>query len=300
MYENITDMPILAIIIPCYNEELIIKHCASEITPILKQMIEKNEISDKSYFCFVDDGSSDCTWNVISELSNGNNHIKGIRLAYNFGQQQAFRCGMVENNADIYITIDCDLQDDITIIPLMVEKYKKNNVDVVYTVRSNRDTDSFPKKFFADVFYNTYSVFGIRALKNSADFKLVSRKVVDILKQFKECNVYLRGLIYTLGLNYDIICYRRQPRILGFTKFTLGKQLELAVNGITSLSIMPIRYISLFGIFVIICGFIKSSDIFLIGGINLLAIGIIGEYIGTIAVETRNRPKWIISERKNY
>ena len=195
-------IPKLALIIPCFNEEEIIEISAQKLLSVLSDLKEKGSVSKDSYICFVDDGSTDNTWDKIQEISRNNNSIQAIRFACNFGHQKAIMAGMCENSADIYITLDCDLQDDIEIIKEMVNKYKENNVDVVYSVRSSREKDGFFKKITAQVFYKFCSFLGIKTLYDSADFRLVTNKVVSVLTQHNEFNLYLRALIYKYSFKY--------------------------------------------------------------------------------------------------
>ena len=290
--------PVLAIVVPCYNEEEILKKSAETLLDVIKNL--NNKISENSYICFVDDGSSDKTWDILNELMEKSNQIKAIRFACNFGHQKAMMCGMVENEADIYITIDCDLQDDINVISKMVETYLTKDVDVVYGVRNDRSTDSFFKRITAETYYKMMSQIGVKEIPNCADFRLVSKNVVEVLRNYKENDIYLRGLIYSLGFRYEKIYYKRLERIGGTAKYNFERMLNLAGAGITSSTITPVRIILFLGIFVILTGIIKTSSTTLLGGLNLFAIGVVGEYIAKTNMEVRNRPNWIIKEKKNY
>ena len=294
------NLPVLAIITPCYNEEEIISDSISKLSKILNNLISANIISKNSYISVVDDGSVDSTFDKLSDLSKENNKLKIIKLACNFGHQKAMLCGLISNNADIYITLDSDLQDDINVIPEMIEKYKNKNVDIVYTIRNNRNNDSFCKSFFADMYYVFAKFMGVKGIKNSADFRLVSDKVVSVLKNITENNLYLRGLIYSFGFKYDVVHFKRAKRLSGETKYTLPKQFDLAINGITSCSSFPVKLILIFSIVCFVMCFIKHSEIFFVGGLILFSLYIIGEYISKTYTESKNRPPFVISDKINY
>lgn len=295
-----TDIPTFAIVIPCYNEEQIIKESSEKLLEILNNLISEKKISPESYICVVDDGSTDKTPEILQDMMANTKQIKMIRFACNFGHQKAIMCGMVENDADIYITIDCDLQDDINVIPQMVETYLTKDVEVVYGVRNDRSTDSFMKRITADAYYKIMEQMGVKEIPNCADFRLVSKKVVDVLRNYKENDIYLRGLIYSLGFRYEKIYYKRLERIGGTAKYNFTRMINLASAGITSSTSTPIRIILFLGVLVILAGILKTSSTTLIGGLNLFAIGVVGEYISKINIEVKNRPNWIIKEKKNY
>ena len=290
--------PKLALIVPCFNEAEIIE-ISQKLLSVLDDLKEENLVSNDSYICFVDDGSADKTWEKIQELSKNNNSIQAIRFACNFGHQKAIMAGMCENSADIYITLDCDLQDDLNAITEMVKKYKENNADVVYSVRSSREKDGFLKKITAQVFYKFCSFLGIKTLYDSADFRLVSNKVVSVLKQHNEFNLYLRALIYKYSFKYDIVYFERQKRVGGSPKYNFVSSFNLAINGITSFSIRPIRMILILSLLILLISVIKKSEIFFVGGLNLFAIYIVGEYLFANLIETKKRPNYVISEKIN-
>ena len=290
-------LPKLALIVPCYNEEEIIKESAEKLLSILKDLTKNSAVAQDSYICFVDDGSADNTWNLLQDISIENSCIKAIRFACNFGHQNAIMAGMCENSADIYITLDCDMQDDPNKIFEMIQKYKENNVDVVYGVRSSRETDSFLKRITAQMFYRFCSFLGIKSLYDHADYRLVTDKVVNVLRAHKEFNLYLRALIYKYSFKYDIVYYTRLKRIGGTPKYNFIKSFNLAINGITSFSQRPVRIILFLSIITFIISLVIRSEIFFVGGLNLFAIYIVGEYLFANSVEIKNRPKYVISEK---
>lgn len=309
--------PVLSIIVPCLNEEEIIEKSYSELSYVLKTLIEQQKISSDSYICFVDDGSSDKTWELISELSK-NNDIKGLKLSRNFGHQAAQLAGLTQNEADIFITIDADLQDDTNTIIEMVNKYHQG-CEIVYGIRSDRNSDRFLKRNIAQFYYKLAQFLGVNGIYNHADFRLMSKKVVNILKELKECNVYLRGLVPSLGFKSACVYFSRRKRIAGVTKYNMFSQFALAIEGITSFSIKPLRLITALGFICFFIAIIMSAfsiisyfnekivsgwtslfiSIYFLGGIQLLSVGIIGEYIGKIYKETKQRPKFIIEEQSN-
>lgn len=309
------EKPVLAIITPCLNEEEIIEKSYSELSSVLKTLIEQNKISSESYVCFIDDGSSDKTWALISEVSK-NKDAKGLKLSRNFGHQAAQLAGLTQSEADIFITIDADLQDDTNTIIEMVDKYHRGN-EIVYGVRSDRNSDSFLKRHISQFYYKLAQFLGVNGIYNHADFRLMSKKVVDILKELKECNVYLRGLIPSLGFKSCCVYFSRKKRIAGEAKYNFFSLSALAIDGITSFSVKPLRLITALGFFCFFVAILMSAyslisyfvgkivpgwaslfvSIYFLGGIQLLSIGILGEYIGKIYKETKQRPKFFIEER---
>lgn len=311
MLEN----PILAIIVPCYNEEEVVKQTYFELSAVVQALIESEKISSQSYICFVDDGSTDKTWEKILKLSKYND-AKGLKLSRNFGHQSAMLAGLIQSEADIFVTIDADLQDDVKAISAMVDEYL-NGSDIVYGVRNNRSSDGFLKRNLAQLYYKLSKTMGINGIYNHADFRLMSRRVVDILKNLKECNLYLRGLIPSLGFKSSVVYYSRLKRIAGSAKYNFFSLSALAIDGITSFSIAPLRLITIVGLFSFLVAILMSIfsvysyfhfnkvpgwaslfvSIYLLGGIQLLSIGIIGEYIGKIYKETKKRPNFILEAK---
>lgn len=308
---------ILYLVVPCYNEELVLEETTKQMCKKLKKLISKKIISNKSKICFVDDGSSDNTWNIISDLSNKNNMVVGIKLSHNRGHQNALLAGLMEvkKYADMVITIDADLQQDINAIDRFVEEYYKGN-EIVYGVRTSRNTDTFLKKLTSQIFYKIMSKFGCESIKNHADYRLTSKRVVDELEKYKESNLYLRGLFPYMGFKSSIIYFDVFDRYAGKSKYNFSKMLTLATDGITSFSILPIQivfsfgtiitFISLLLLMIILILFLCNRVtlglniiiccMFLVCGIIVTCLGVIGEYIGKTYFETKQRPKYSIEE----
>ncbi len=305
----------LYLVIPCYNEEEVFPETLKRLTEKLNDMIHNNLISEKSRMLFVDDGSKDKTWQLIEEACQKNTLVCGVKLSRNKGHQNALMAGLTtaKDYADMVISMDADLQDDINAIDKFVEKYYEG-CDIVYGVRSSRKKDTFFKRFTAEAFYKVMSLFGVEIVFNHADYRLMSKRAIDGLMEFKEVNLFLRGIVPMIGYQTGIVEYERSERFAGESKYPLKKMLNFAFDGITSFSIKPIRMITGVGVLmssislvVLIVGFILKlcsitftsfypicSVIFLVGGIQLIAIGIVGEYIGKIYMETKARPKFFI------
>ena len=310
--------PVLYMVIPCYNEEAVLPITAPLFREKLRQLTEKGAISEKSRILFVNDGSKDRTWEIIRDLARQDEHFLGICQSRNRGHQNAVLAGLMEAKdlADITISIDCDGQDDINAMDRMVEAYA-GGAEVVYGVRSRRDTDTFFKRFTAEGFYHLMHWMGAEVVFNHADYRLISSRVLQEFANFKEVNLFLRGLIPLVGFTSTSVYYERHERLAGESHYPLGKMLALAFNGITSLSVKPIRMITALGCIVSLLGFLAviwaivmavtgqtiagwASTVCIIcflGGIQLLSLGVIGEYIGKIYLETKQRPRYIISER---
>lgn len=311
-------MPKLIIVIPCYNEEKVLPITSKLFLDKLMSLIERGMVSCDSKVLFVNDGSKDDTWNIICELARQNKHFMGICQSRNRGHQNAVLAGLMEamNKCDITISIDCDGQDDINAMDDMVEAYA-SGCDVVYGVRSKRDTDTFFKRFSAQSFYKLLNWMGVETVYNHADYRLLSNRVLIEFSKFEEVNIFLRGMIPLVGFKSTSVYYERHERIAGESHYPLGKMLGLAFDGITSLSIKPIRMIMGLGFIIAFASFIgviwsvvcallgntvagwasTTSIVCLVGGIQMLSIGVIGEYIGKIYLETKRRPRYIISER---
>ena len=310
--------PKLAIIIPCYNEEDVLPITSKLFRNQLNEMIAEGKIAAESYILFINDGSKDSTWEIIKKLAGTDDCFRGISQSRNRGHQSTLLAGLMEvkDDCDITISIDCDGQDDITAMSQMVEEYL-NGAEIVYGVRSKRDTDPFFKRFTAESFYKLLRLMGAEVIFNHADYRLVSTKVLKEFADFKEVNLYLRGMFPLVGFKSTSVYYERTERIAGKSHYSFLKLLRLAMEGITSLSVTPIRFITGLGTIISIPGFIgiiccavrffsrqpvtgwvcAVSFICLIGGIQLVCLGILGEYIGKIYLETKNRPRFIISER---
>lgn len=310
--------PILYIVVPCYNEEEVLPITSVQFLEKINFLIHENKISDESRIMFVNDGSKDNTWNIIKALASEDRHYTGIAQSRNRGHQNAVLAGLMESKdkCDITISIDCDGQDDINAIDAMVEEYL-NGAEVVYGVRNSRETDTFFKRTTAQGFYKLLKFMGVEVVYNHADYRLISSRVLQEFSNFKEVNLFLRGMIPLVGFKSTSVYYKRNERLAGKSHYPLKKMLELAFDGITSLSVKPIRIITSLGFFIAIVSFIGviwaivtafmgrsvpgwASMICIIcflSGIQLLALGVIGEYIGKIYMEAKARPRYIISER---
>ena len=310
--------PVLYIIIPCYNEEKVLPITAPLFKQEIMKLINRNIISVKSKIMFVNDGSKDQTWNILCELAKKDDCFLGISQSRNRGHQNAVLAGLMESKdqCDITISIDCDGQDDINAMDSMVEEYLKGN-EFVYGVRSRRDTDTFFKRFTAESFYKLLNWMGVEVIYNHADYRLISSRVLQEFANYKEVNIFLRGMVPLVGFKSTIVYYERHERIAGESHYPLSKMLSLAFDGITSLSIKPIRMITGVGFVIAVLSFIgvlwsfveyfigetvngwasMTSLICFIGGVQLLCLGILGEYIGKIYLEVKARPRYIISDR---
>ena len=309
------EIPSLYLVVPCYNEEEVIEHSAQILNDNLCKLISEGIIKDTSKVIFVNDGSKDKTSTMITEMCHSNPKFGLLNFSRNFGHQAAILAGMLFSReyADCTITIDADLQQDIGKVPEFIEAYRKG-AEVVYGVRNDRNTDGFFKKFTAGCFYNLMKFFGCDVLANSADYRLMSKKALDILSQYEESNLFLRGLIPLMGLSSDIVYFDVKDREAGQSKYTLKKMINLATNGITSLSVKPISMITgaglimvLFSIIMIVIALVDYFtgkavagysttiiSIWLVGGCLMTAMGVIGEYIGKMYIETKKRPRYII------
>ena len=310
--------PVLYIVIPCYNEEAVLPITAPQFLEKMNCLIEKEMISGDSRILFVNDGSKDETWNIIKSLARQDRHFMGISQSRNRGHQNAVLAGLMEakDKCDITISIDCDGQDDLNAMDAMVEEYLAGN-EVVYGVRSSRETDTFFKRFTAQSFYRLMKIMGAEVVYNHADYRLISSKVLRELAEFKEVNLFLRGLVPLVGFQSTTVEYERHERLAGESKYPLKKMISLALNGITSLSVQPLRLITGFGVVVAVLSFVgviwalicallgrtvsgwasMTCIICFVSGVQLISLGIIGEYIGKIYMETKGRPRYIISER---
>ena len=308
----------LNIIIPCYNEEQVLPITSDLFLEELNDLITKGKISNDSRIMFVNDGSKDSTWNIIQELSEKDEHFIGISQSRNRGHQNAVLAGLMESKdqCDITISIDCDGQDDIKAMEAMVDAYR-NGAEVVYGVRSKRDTDTFFKRFTAEGFYKVLQMMGVEVVFNHADYRLISSRVLQEFAKFEEVNLFLRGLVPLVGFNSTCVYYERHERMAGESHYPLSKMLALAFDGITSLSIKPLTMITSLGLIVSLISFIgviwtiiahasggtvtgwasTTCIICFLGGIQLISIGVLGEYIGKIYLEVKHRPRYIISER---
>ena len=306
---------ILNLVIPCYNEEEALPYTKIELDKKMNSLIKKELISSDSNVVLVNDGSRDKTWNIITDFHNENNMYVGINLSRNKGHQNALLAGLIYSSktSDISISMDADLQDDINAIDDMIDKYK-NGADIVYGVRNSRKKDTFFKRFTAESFYKFMSKMGVEIVFNHADFRLMSKRAMEALSEYREVNLFLRGIVPELGFKTDISYYSRNERVAGSSKYPLKKMISFAVDGITSFSVKPLRIIASIGFLILVLSFIMLiyaltmklcgntvsgwtfivCSIWLIGGIQTLCLGVIGEYIGKIYNETKKRPRYII------
>lgn len=313
------DKAALYVVVPCYNEEAVLHETSGRMLELFDKMESDGLISPESRIVFVDDGSRDKTWSIIAELSDKEKRINGVKLAHNAGHQNALLGGLmtVKDECDCAVSIDADLQDDINVIPEMVQKFL-DGCDVVYGVRNKRDTDTFFKRTTALGFYKLIGAMGVETVYNHADFRLMSSRALDALAEYPEQNLFLRGIVPTIGYKTDCVYYDRGERFAGESKYPLKKMLSFAFDGITSFSVKPIKMIwsagaiiTFFAIIAAICvlifkltGHINSGwsslmiSIWFLGGVQLLSVGLIGEYIGKVYKETKHRPRFIIETYK--
>lgn len=308
---------LLTVVIPCYNEEEVLPETIKELSQIMTELISSNQINSQSKLLFVDDGSIDKTWSLIQKYSKDNELITGIKFSRNYGHQNALLAGMTTavQHSDMIITIDADLQDDVNAIYEMVSKYHEG-IDVVYGVRNSRETDTAFKRQTALAFYGLMSKLGVDMVPNSADYRLMSKRATEGLLSFKERNLFLRGMVPLVGYPSAKVYYARKERFAGESKYPLKKMIKFALDGITSFSTVPIKLITNLGlliVFVGICLFIYAiirkvegqveagwtslmASMWLIGGIQLVCLSVIGEYIGKIFTEVKQRPRFTIEE----
>lgn len=306
---------ILYIVVPCYNEEEVLFETSKRLKEKIESLQERTLITAESRIMFVDDGSRDKTWEIISELVKADEVFSGVKLSKNRGHQNALLAGLMtaKQYADCVISMDADLQDDIDAVDEFIEKFNQGN-DVVYGVRSSRDTDTAFKRVTAQGFYKFMKMLGVDIVYNHADYRLMSKRALDALEQYKEVNLFLRGIVPLVGFKWDTVEYERHERFAGNSKYPLRKMLSFAFDGITSFSIRPIRIITSLGFLIFIASLISilvllvlklfgstvqgwttlMASIWMIGGIQLLSLGVIGEYIGKIYKEVKQRPRYVI------
>lgn len=310
----------LYMVIPCYNEQEVLPETSKRLKEKLSTLVKAGKIDPESRIIFVNDGSKDRTWEIIRRLHEEDPVFGGINLSRNRGHQNALLAGLmtVKDHADMAISMDADLQDDINAIDEMVEKYL-NGIDIVYGVRSSRAKDTFFKKATAEGFYKLMNTMGVNTVFNHADYRLMSKRALEGLAEFREVNLFLRGIVPMIGYSTDVVYYERGERFAGESKYPLGKMLSFAIEGITSLSTKPIRMITFLGffIFLVSIGILIYSlvrhfmgativgwttlmvSVWAIGGLILLSLGVVGEYIGKIYLETKARPRFLIEEFLN-
>jgi glycosyltransferase involved in cell wall biosynthesis len=307
----------LSLVVPCYNEEAVLPETISRLTRLLEHLVENNLVDAGSHVIFVDDGSRDRTWQIIQDASANSQAVHGIKLSRNRGHQNALLAGLPDTKGDVAISVDADLQDDLDAIEKMIVAHRQGS-DIVFGVRKSRDTDTFFKRFTAEGYYRLLERFGVEVVFNHADYRLMSRRAIEALREFNEVNLFLRGIIPQLGFPSSIIYYDRAERFAGESKYPLGKMLALAWQGITSFSTVPLRMITALGFLISFVSFGITlwalfirlfSDqavpgwtstvvpIYLLGGIQLLCIGIIGEYLAKTYMETKRRPHFFIEDR---
>ena len=306
----------LAIVVPCYNEEEVLSLASGALRDVLEDLIHKGKIADDSFILFVNDGSKDRTWELIEkEHADYPARVKGVKLAGNVGHQFALTAGLItaKDHSDVTVSIDADLQDDVNVIEEMIDKFHAGN-DIVYGVRNDRSSDSFFKRFTAQGFYKMMAVMGVKTVYNHADFRLMSKRALEQFAKYRESNLFLRGMMPLIGYQTDCVYYERKERVAGESKYPLKKMLALAFNGISSFSVKPISLITALGV-IIICmcllaavyalwsyftGHVTAGwtslilSIWFLGGVQLVSIGLIGQYIGKIYIEVKQRPRYNI------
>lgn len=308
----------LYVVMPCYNEEAVLPETVSRMLELFSSMEASGIITKTSRIVFVDDGSKDKTWQLISEYESKHHEVCGIKLAHNAGHQNALFGGLmsIKDYCDCAISVDADLQDDINIIPEMIRKFRDEDCHIVYGVRKRRDTDTVFKRTTAQGFYKLMKLMGVDVVYNHADYRLMSKDALSALSEFEERNLFLRGIVPILGYKSDTVMYDRSERFAGESKYPLKKMLSFALDGITSFSINPIRIVSSLGIlaclfavvmavYAVVQKFMGNTDsgwasiicsIWLLGGLQLLGIGLIGEYIGKTYKEVKRRPRYIVEK----
>lgn len=310
-------MKTLYIVVPCYNEEEVLPETVKRLSRKLQSLISAETVSPKSRIMFVDDGSIDKTWQMIEEYHNENSLVTGIKLSRNRGHQNALLAGLMtaKNYADVTISMDADLQDDINAIDKMLDEYQ-NGCDIVYGVRSSRKKDTFFKRTTAVSFYKIMRFLGVETVFNHADYRLMSKRAVEGLSEFKEVNQFLRGIVPLIGFKSEVIYYERDKRFAGESKYPIKKMLSFALEGITSFSIKPIRFITAIGFLIFAISILMIAyfivrwaigatvsgwasvicSVWAIGGLIMLSLGVIGEYLGKVYIETKSRPRFIIEK----
>jgi len=304
----------LQIVVPCYNEESVLPVSARQLDAIVSRLIELGKISNDSRITFIDDGSRDRTWALIEQEATTRNRVAGIKLSRNCGHQKALLAGMMSVDGDAVITIDADLQDDINAIEQMVNQYLQG-YDVVYGIRADRSTDSIFKRSTATFFYRLLALFGLELVHNHADFRLLSRRVIEALREYREVNLYLRGIVPLIGFRSTTVEYDRKERFAGISKYTIKQMVKLALDGISSFSTVPLQIIAILGLIVfagsiVISGWVLWATFYtdrtvpgwastilpmcFLGGLQLLCLGIVGTYVGRIYGEVKSRPRYFI------
>lgn len=306
----------LAIVVPCYNEQEVLPETCRRMTALVARLCASGKIDQASRICFVDDGSDDVTWRIIADFTRDGLPVVGIKLSRNLGHQNALLAGLLLAEGDALVSVDADLQDDIEAIEQMVDRYHEG-CDVVYGVRKRRDSDSLGKRLSARIFYRVMAGLGARTVYNHADFRLMSRRVVDSLRGFREVNLFLRGIVPLIGFRSCVVEYERSARFAGKSKYGLRRMIGLALDAITSFSVLPLRLVSVIGLTVFVGAacvtlwalwaalFTDKAvpgwasvvlPMYFLGGVELLALGVIGEYLGKMYLETKGRPRYFVEE----
>ncbi|WP_286232391.1 glycosyltransferase family 2 protein [Neobacillus mesonae] len=311
------NVPVLTIVVPCYNEEETLEETTKELTRVMENLVSNKKISSESSILYVDDGSSDRTWEIVEEKIVSNIYVQGLKLSRNFGHQGALIAGLetAKDFSDCVVTIDADLQDDVDAIYQFIDKYQEG-YEIVYGVRDKRDTDTAFKRNTALWFYKLMEKLGVKLVPNHADYRLMSKRALDEFVKYQEENLFLRGIVPLLGFKTSKVFYNRKERFAGESKYPLKKMIAFAFDGITSFSVAPIRFVSFLGFLLVLIGILIAIytlfaklfsfttsgwtslmlSIWIVGGMQLLAIGIIGEYIGKIFKETKRRPRYTIEQ----
>jgi len=306
----------LAIVVPCYNEEEVLPETTARLTKVLRRLLDAGKITSESRVYFVDDGSRDRTWSLIEEFVRRGLAVIGVKLSRNRGHQNAVLAGLLVAEGDAIVSIDADLQDDPDAIEAMLDQYQQGS-DIVYGIRRSRQSDSLFKRLSAESFYRLMSAMGAQTLFNHADYRLMSRRAIDALRSFREVNLYLRGIVPLIGLRSSVVEYDRSARFAGESKYPLTKMLALAIDAVTSFSVSPLRVISMIGLAVFVGSMAVTLwalwvalftdkaipgwasvvlPMYFLGGVQLLALGALGEYVGKLYVEAKSRPRFIIEE----
>jgi len=306
----------LGIVVPCYNEEETLPQTAHVLTDLITRLSASRKIAPESKVFFVDDGSHDATWKMIEALTKSHPQIAGIKLSRNVGHQSALLAGLLRSDGDVLVSMDADLQDDVSVVDSMLTEYAAGKT-IVYGVRRHRDTDSLFKRATAQLFYRLLRMMGARIIDNHADFRLMGRAAIEALRQFEETNLFLRGMIPLLGFPSSIVYYDRSARTAGESKYPLGRMIALALDGITSFSVVPLRLIffvgfvvflfsAAMGIWVLLAALFNDMTIpgwasttlpiYFLGGVQILCIGVLGEYAGKIYREVKRRPRYIVEK----
>ena len=314
--DGVRVIPRLGIVVPCFNEEEVLPETARRLTQLLQEMMAGGQVAAGSQVVFVDDGSSDRTWLMIEEMAAADARIGGIKLSRNRGHQNALLAGIYTCEADVLLSVDADLQDDIRVIPEMILAYDRG-AQIVYGVRNDRSSDGFFKRASAQGFYRLINALGAESIYNHADFRLMSRRAVEALKTFREVNLFLRGMVPLIGFKSAIVYYTRGERFAGESKYPLRKMIALALDAVTSFSVAPLRFITGIGFLVFLLSIAMGLwtlwvklftdhavpgwtstllPIYFLGGIQILCVGIIGEYLGKVYQETKGRPRYIIEK----